>query len=159
MSPSRVARKANLVGEKFCQIAGEETGENSANEARAEALRQEAAYQTRRYARAISNGVGDEARKYRNKQTKRGIAADLHERSRKRSLRVGPLLNATNCEGESDGKPARDHERQHVGNAGHQVLVGTGSSLRTIGFRLLDRPGETASIPPTGCSSAFLSTS
>ena len=61
LSPSRVAGKANLVGEELCQIAGEETGENSANEAGPKSLRQEAADEAWCDARSISDRVGDKA--------------------------------------------------------------------------------------------------
>ena len=75
-------------------------------------------------------------------RSKCGVAADLHERSGQRTFGICALLNATDCECQGDGKSACNHERQHVGNASHQVLVRAGSRLRSIGFGLFDRPGK-----------------
>ena len=54
-----------------------------------------------------------------------GAAADLHQRRRQRSL----LFDRIDAEDEGQGyrQTAGDDDRQHVGHAGHQVLVGSGS--------------------------------
>ncbi len=51
-------------------------------------------------------------------------------------------VNAADGKGERDRETARDHDRQHVGNAGHEMFVGAGARLERAAFACSTRFGE-----------------
>ena len=97
-----------------------------------------AADKPRRNARAIRDREGNEAGEHGDEQVKRRTAADQAQSGSQRALLV-TRVNATYGKSERDSETARDHDRQHVGNAGHEMFVRAGAGSGALRFRMLDR--------------------
>ena len=105
-------------------IAREVRGEADVGEAVAR-LGDKAAHEARGKAGAVGDGGGDVGREDRQHEAKRLAADGLEERRRRDGRAVGGGAKARLVDEERDGgeDAAADHERQHVGDAVHEVLV------------------------------------
>jgi len=123
-----VLRELDQPVEPLDAVTGDETGDDPAQEARAEIGGQHAADHARRDTRTVGDGIGDIARERRHDQREAALRADAEQRIRQRALgRRAVGIDATQSESHGNQQAACDHEGQHEGNAGHQVLVGTGA--------------------------------
>ncbi len=110
------------VADQQGDVAGEEAGDDAAEEAGLQVHGEHAADESGCESRPVGDGVGDVAGEDGDHQLEGRAAADVHQRRRDRAL----LLEGFDAEdeGQGDAEPARDHDRQHVGDAGQQVFVG-----------------------------------
>ena len=111
--------------EEIDDVAAEEAGNQRAEEAGARRTGECAADEADRKARTVCNRHGDETGEDRQHEAEGGSADILEEFCERRVgtevLRVDGVI--IEQEGEGDEDTATDDERQHVGDAVHQVLV------------------------------------
>ena len=95
-----------------------------------------------REAGAVGDRVGDEAGQDRHHQGKAALGADREQGPGQRAfVRIVIHVDAAERKAQGDQQAAGDHERHHVGHAGHQVLVGTGAAGALLRLGRLDLVG------------------
>ena len=135
LEPFQVARQLDVAVERGHAVAGDEAGNDAAEETGIEIGRDQPADHARRDAGAVGDGIGDVTGQRGHHQGEAGLGADLEQRPGQRALvRVVAGIDAAEREGQRDQQAASGDEGQHERHTGHQVLVGAGARI-ALGVR------------------------